>query len=312
MINSDLVHVSLTSGSDKKTLFNCLDSLIQQKLSITLTLVNNCTFTLEESKIILEHYKHHFVSFSIINNSNRKGFSSNHNSTLNALSDRVKYVLLLNDDTILHPETLKALKLSMEANGQVGAVTPLLFYPDHTPQRSASYFPTGLHGILLALSGKKMPVSPHARQGTFWLRGVCLMLRLEALRDVGYLDEGFDPGYGEDIDLCYRLHKRGWLLRICPEARVVHFEGRSFGKGTVNWYRQSFRGLFRFLSRTRSPAEWRVLKTAWIIGLSLRWAASVALRAVGVRNRLGPPIAYRLVLADLLHTTSASTAGRSR
>jgi len=292
-------------------LFNCLNSLVQQQFEMTVTLVNNCTFTLEESAELIDRYRNYFIFFKIINNSSQKGFSYNHNLVLSALSDRVKYVLLLNDDTILYSETLKVLKASMEADSRLGAVTPLLFYPDHTPQRSASYFPTGLHGILLALSGKKIPVSSHARQGTFWLRGVCLMLRLEALRDVGYLDEGFDPGYGEDIDLCYRLLKRGWLLRICPEARVIHLEGQSFHKGTVNWYRQSFRGLFRFLSRTCSPVEWRLLKTAWIIGLSLRWAASAALRTVGVRNRLGPPAAYRLVLDDLLHTTSAFTTGKS-
>ena len=306
------VHVSIVYNSNIELMTACLNSLVHQNYKIEVTIVNNIPYNSYDIEHILNGYYKKFSSFNIINNIVPAGFSFNHNKVLRDLSFDVKYALILNDDVIMHSDALIELIRLMDSDDRIGVTAPLLFYPDGTPQRNSSYFPTNLHGILLALSGKKIPVSPHARQGTFWLRGVCLMLRLEALRDVGYLDESFDPGYGEDIDLCYRLHKRGWLLRICPEARVVHFEGQSFGKGTVNWYRQSFRGLFRFLSRTRSPAEWRVLKTAWIIGLSLRWAASVALRAVGVRNRLGPPIAYRLVLADLLHTTSASTAGRSR
>jgi GT2 family glycosyltransferase len=176
----------------------------------------------------------------------------------------------------------------------------MLFYPDGTPQRNASYFPVGFHGMLLALSGRKIPVSPHAKQGTFWLRGVCLLLRVDALRAVGYLDEGFDPGYGEDIDLCYRLAKHGWSLRICQEAQVIHFESQSFGKRTVKWYRQSFRGLFRFLSRSCSPHEWRLLKACWIAGLCLRWAASFTARMIRLKTHLGPPSVYRMVLSDLL------------
>jgi len=294
------IQVSVVYNSSIDLIISCLNSLMRQNYRCLKVTVTNNTFNFYDlSFLSLDYYKY-FKNFNLINNPVPLGFSFNHNRVLRNLSSDIKYVLLLNDDTIISPDALGKLMALMDSDSRIGAVTPALYYPDGTPQRSASYFPMGLHGVLLALSGRKMPVSAHARQGTFWLRGVCLLLRVDALRAVGYLDEGFDPGYGEDIDLCYRLAKHGWSLRICQEAQVIHFESQSFGKRTVKWYRQSFRGLFRFLSRSCSPHEWRLLKACWIAGLCLRWAASFTARMIRLKTHLGPPSVYRMVLSDLL------------
>lgn len=50
----------------------------------------------------------------------------------------------------------------------------------------------------------------------------CVMVSREAINDIGYLDDGFSPGYGEDDDWLYRAHLRGWELRINKSVQVKH------------------------------------------------------------------------------------------
>jgi hypothetical protein len=58
------------------------------------------------------------------------------------------------------------------------------------------------------------------------LKGACLILRFEALSDVGLLDEDYFI-YSEEVDLCYRVQKAGWRLFWVPQAQVIHFSGQS-------------------------------------------------------------------------------------
>ena len=58
------------------------------------------------------------------------------------------------------------------------------------------------------------------------LQGACLLLRREALDQVGLLDEEYFM-YSEEMDLCQRLRRAGWRLYWVPEAEVVHLGGQS-------------------------------------------------------------------------------------
>ena len=56
--------------------------------------------------------------------------------------------------------------------------------------------------------------------------GACLMLRRQALEEVGFLDERFFM-YLEEVDLCYRLKKHGWKIYFVPHGSIIHWRGRS-------------------------------------------------------------------------------------
>jgi GT2 family glycosyltransferase len=57
-----------------------------------------------------------------------------------------------------------------------------------------------------------------------WVTFAAALLRREALRDVGPLDEGYFM-YLEDIDWCRRARRAGWKVLHWPAARIVHFRG---------------------------------------------------------------------------------------
>jgi hypothetical protein len=75
-----------------------------------------------------------------------------------------------------------------------------------------------------------------------WALGASMMFRAEALRQVGYFDEGFRL-YCEDIDLCYRLWKNGWAVYYYPEAIVIHDHQANSDKRLLSlhtfWHYQS-------------------------------------------------------------------------
>jgi len=59
-----------------------------------------------------------------------------------------------------------------------------------------------------------------------WLSGACLMLRREALEEVGRLSERWFM-YAEDFDLCFKIHQAGYKIYYVPQAELVHHGGGS-------------------------------------------------------------------------------------
>jgi GT2 family glycosyltransferase len=64
-----------------------------------------------------------------------------------------------------------------------------------------------------------------------FVTAAAMALRAEALRNVGVFNEVFSPGYYEDVELCTRLRRAGWLVQYRPEAIATHVESGSFGEG---------------------------------------------------------------------------------
>ena len=59
-----------------------------------------------------------------------------------------------------------------------------------------------------------------------WMLGACMMVRTEAITDVGLMDERFFM-YFEDVDWCYRMWEAGWEVHLLPELQLVHGFRRS-------------------------------------------------------------------------------------
>ncbi|MBL7980952.1 MAG: glycosyltransferase family 2 protein [Flavobacteriales bacterium] len=65
----------------------------------------------------------------------------------------------------------------------------------------------------------------------FWATGACLMIRAEAFHEVGGFDEALFA-HMEEIDLCWRLRRRGWRIGYTSAARVLHVGGGALGYGS--------------------------------------------------------------------------------
>ncbi len=143
---------------------------------------------------------------------------------------------LLNSDTVVQQGALAALARAGDADEKIGVVGPLLLNEDGTVQLSWSRFVGPLREFLGRHDRTEAPrplqnasLPPEDSYAPFevgWLSGACLMARRAALETVGLLDEGYFM-YCEETDWCLRFHRKGWHVRLVPDARIVHLGGRS-------------------------------------------------------------------------------------
>lgn len=85
-------------------------------------------------------------------------------------------------------------------------------------------------------------------QDVFWATGACLMLRADAFREVG----GFDAtlfAHMEEIDLCWRLKRRGWRIGYTSASVVYHVGGGALKYGSTLKTYLNFRNSLLVLTR---------------------------------------------------------------
>lgn len=178
-----------------------------------------------------------YPAVQVIRNPVPSNFSQNYNLAMRAGAGR--YFLVLNPDTVLHPKTLDALLEFMEANAAVGASTCRLLYPDGTFQENCRRFPrlrfvlaSRLHALGWVRRTRALEEYVMARpedaepKPVDYVLGALMLLRAEALRDIGMFDERFLL-YAEDTDLCYRMWQGGWHVYYVPGVSAIHVYARA-------------------------------------------------------------------------------------
>ena len=179
-----------------------------------------------------------FPEVELIRSDRNLGFAAANNIAFRR--SRSRYVLLLNSDTIVRPDTLRCLVQFLDTHPEAAAAGCKILNPDGTLQlESRRAFPTPM-AAFYKLSGlsRLFPNSPRFGRYnlTFLdpeqesevdaLSGSCMMVRRHVIDEVGMLDEDYFM-YGEDIDWCYRMQQAGWKIYYVPGTEIIHFRGES-------------------------------------------------------------------------------------
>jgi glycosyltransferase involved in cell wall biosynthesis/GT2 family glycosyltransferase len=193
------------------------------------------------------------------------GFAAGVNVGLRRVPDG-RDVLLLNPDALLTADSLTALHDRLHAPGseRIGAVSPRLVHPSSGAiERVVWPFPSPARMWLEALGlGRLLP----QREG--FCVGAVLLLRREALDEVGHLDERFFL-YAEETDWQRRARDAGWLSSEVSSVTATH-EGAGtstdltrrellFHAGTETYIRKWFgsRGWTTYRAGAALGAAWR-------------------------------------------------------
>jgi N-acetylglucosaminyl-diphospho-decaprenol L-rhamnosyltransferase len=207
-----------------------------------------------------EKTREHPVVF--LRSSENLGYPGGNNLGLFALHAR--YILLLNSDAIVTPDTFAQLVAFMDARPRAGACGPRLNWPDGTAQPfSYGGDPTPLYLLRRALAQRPGRFL-HDWAGTSprevdWVAGTCLCLRAAALAEVGMLDERIFM-YFEDNDICARLRYRGWPTYFVPAASLVHHNKPT--KADRPRRERYYRGLSQFYTRHYGPLAGLAIRVA--------------------------------------------------
>jgi len=87
----------------------------------------------------------------------------------------------------------------------------------------------------------------------FWVVGACMLLRMEAVHDVGPFDDGYFM-YSEELDWCMRAQRKGWETWFEPAAVATHRLGGSSRLNELSMLVESYRSMYRFYSKYYPPA----------------------------------------------------------
>jgi GT2 family glycosyltransferase len=142
-----------------------------------------------------------------------RGFAGGINGSIQASLDQgFDAVLAINNDATIDTVSLSHLVHTLSSRPRVGLVGPCIVLPDGSEESAG--------GFLMPLLGITAHSAKPGRQPDF-VTWACALVRSDALRDVGLLDEAFFM-YWEDVDFSRRLHAAGWESAICSDAVAVH------------------------------------------------------------------------------------------
>ncbi len=222
----------------------------------------------------------------VVERSTNEGFATGVN--LGVRETGAPFVLLLNPDCVVNQQDLARLVAFTEQRPQAAIVGPRILNADGSVQGSARRFP----GITTAFVGRsswltrRFPNNPLSRHNlpaleaqqtpleVDWVSGACMLVRRDALAQVGGMDERFFL-YWEDADLCRRLTEVGWRIVYFPGATIVHAGGRS----SIHAYRESLQAFHRSaLFLFRKHAAWPARFFEPLVYLALQARLQLMLR----------------------------------
>lgn len=274
----DDVAISIVCTNNAALLAGCLNTLAAacDGLRWRVTVVDNAS-----TDGTFEIVREQFDWATVVRNDSRRGFAYNHNRTIVAALDRsdVRYVLVLNDDTLLDPGSVCRMVREMDEVRNLGALGPRIRGVDGSSQQSLFGFPSVGHLLLHQFCPAR---PPGWCAGVGWLNGSCLLLRLEALAEVGPLDESYFIFF-EDTDLGLRLADAGWLSAVSRDAGMVHL-----GHETVKipelsriMARQMLRSQWLYVVRRKGRPAALVVSAGTRLALVLRCLKSVVCAVLG-------------------------------
>lgn len=226
--------IAIVSWNTRDLLDGCLKSIFETTFGIEfeVIVVDNAS-----SDGSAETVCGKYPQVRLIENADNVGFAAANNQAY-AVSES-KFFLLLNPDTVVRGDALKKLAEFLDNHDRAGAVGPLVLNADDSLQYSWAKFPTVCSEAMGRLDRRidGLARTPTTAEETRtldpfradWVGGCCLMIRREAVEQVGLMDESLFM-YCEETDWCYRLHKSGWEVWFDPAAVIVHLGGQSSGQ----------------------------------------------------------------------------------
>ncbi len=235
-----------------------------------------------------------FPQVQLICNAANVGFARATNQALRLSKGR--YVLLLNPDTVILDEALVQMVRFADENPDIGALGPkVLTAQGEVDMRCARRFPSLLSEFFeLTRLSYRFPRNRllGSYLMSYWdhndsrevevLMGACMLVRREAMEQVGLLDEAFYM-YGEDVEWCYRLKRAGWRIWYDSEARIVHLGGQSTKLIREEMGLERFRSRYTFFRKHRGPLYAGAYKALMLL-ITLAKQVIFAVRAIISRD----------------------------
>ncbi len=282
------VSIAIVNYNAGPLLTRCVNAALEQAQEVIV--VDNASI---DSSI--EKLKNSFpmeIRLNLISTGKNSGFAAGCNFGLGASTQ--PYILFLNPDCILGDNSLQRLVQVLESDSHIGMVGGYLINPNGSEQgggRRAIPSPWracvrafGLYHLEkywpqlffdFHLHKQPLPQTPIEVEA---ISGALMLVRREAIKDVGTWDEGYFL-HCEDLDWCMRFKQKNWKIVFVPDAPAIHSQGtcsrtRPF---FVAWHKH--KGMLRFYQKFFRHQYPGALMRVITLGIWFRFGITVMLYA---------------------------------
>jgi len=283
------VSVVIVNFNGGELLTSCVRSVLASTVPVEVFVSDNGS---TDGSIYFLKKTVHDDHLNIVCNNENLGFSVGNNRAITMA--RGDYILCLNPDCLIQPDTLSLMLAQMQQHPDAGMAGCLIRNLDGSEQAGCRRrVPTPWRTVVRMLCLDRL-FSNHPRfesvvmhQRPLPKEAVCkeavsgafMFVRRSAMEEVGLLDEGYFL-HCEDLDWCMRFRQKGWNILFVPDVEITHAkgvcsEGRAVRvewhkhKGMLRFYRKFFRHQYPL------PLMWCVFCMVW-----LRFAAVAAVATV--------------------------------
>ena len=253
--------IIIVNWNTREFLLPCVRSVLEseQGISSELIVVDNGSRDGSGDEV-----KKTFPFIHLVENGKNLGFAKAVNQGLQKASG--KYVLLLNPDTRVKHGAIRHLLSFMASHLETGVAGAQLLNSDGSRQNSIANFPSLATELLnkrflrwlfpKRYPGKERNYSESVEVDS--VIGACMIVRREALDQVGFLDEDYFL-FLEETDWCYRMKGAGWKICHVPQAEVYHFQGKSAEAERKRAKVEYYRSRYHFFKKNKGNLQWVIL-----------------------------------------------------
>lgn len=224
-----MVSIILVNYNGAKDTIECIQSICKTEgEEYRIIVVDNCST--DDSVLKLEAVKQKY-SFELIRSEINNGFSAGNNIGIKrAMEKGTDYIWLLNNDTLVLPNTMTELKSCFKNNTKCGVSIAKILYER---ERNRIWYAGGAFNNTTArtehwhFNENNEKLLDEVRKVSF-ATGCCFFMSKKACERIGYMDEDFFL-YEEDVDYSIRTNQVGYDIIYNPYAIIFHKVSASTG-----------------------------------------------------------------------------------
>lgn len=203
--------------------YHCIESILMNSADVTYEIIvaNDCSTDITGEMQDIVH------GVKLVTNETNLRFLKNCNHA--AEKAKGKYILFLNNDTLVKENWLEPLVSLCEKDAQVGLVGSKLLYPDGTLQEAGGIVWRDGSAWNFGNGDDASASEYNYVKDVDYISGAAIMIPRRLWEEIGGFDEYFAPAYCEDSDLAFAVRDKGYKVMYQPKSEVIHFEGISNG-----------------------------------------------------------------------------------